>query len=630
MRRVAMAVGTLALFVAAQPDLAQGAAGLFITSAPLWATSDNTPTFEWAIDDEGRTFRCALTPGTAIPFPSTACVSPTSYGPLTDGTYTFAVEANFIAGHQSDSRTFTVDTVAPDTTITAGPTGLTSTRSPSFSFTGSQSGTTFECKLDGPGTAAGPWQPCSSPLSYAGLVDGAYTLSVRATDPARNLDATPAVRSFTVDGTVPDTSITSGPSGVVMAQNVTFGFASPDTSASFQCKLDGPDDVVGTWGTCTTPKAYNGLANNSAYVFSVRARDAAGNADATPATRAFSVIVCHKTVSSGATPEDLYASLQPNETGCFRAGSYGTSNTYINMLKVGAVMRNYPGEYPQIKGRWRLDQAATGAKIIGLRLNVDSTDPLAKVGILILGDDQVVRGNDITERTATGTRGTGVCVHAARTSWNGPNRFKIENNRVHDCGVSDNHQHGIYIDAGNGSIRNNVVYRNADRGVQLYPRAKSVVVESNTIAYNGNGLNINDDILFNGAENLGDATHDGCCSTGNTARFNVISHSTMRGGANSHPFNVEAPSLDGAGNTASDNCLFATTGIAQYDTNGGVEAGTETRLTLTPGYPIANPAYQMAVPDDYRIGVGSGCGTRGAAASVADPRLFLGGAGPAA
>ena len=43
--------------------------------------------------------------------------------------------------------------------------------------------------------------------------------------------------------------------------------------------------------------------------------------------------------------------------------------------------------------------------------------------------------------------------------------------RIHDCGVSDNHNHGIYITATSGFtiVRDNWIYRNGDRGIRLYP-----------------------------------------------------------------------------------------------------------------------------------------------------------------
>jgi Bacterial Ig domain len=86
------------------------------------------------------------------------------------------------------------DTTAPETTITAGPSGTINSSSASFSFSSSEAGSSLQCRLD-----AGSWASCSSPKAYSGLADGAHTFDVRATDAAGNPDATPDSRSFTVD-----------------------------------------------------------------------------------------------------------------------------------------------------------------------------------------------------------------------------------------------------------------------------------------------------------------------------------------------------------------------------------------------------------------------------------------------
>jgi hypothetical protein len=85
------------------------------------------------------------------------------------------------------------DTDAPDTEVTDGPTGRTKSKSASLAFTSSETGSTFECKLD-----AGPFEVCTSPKAYSGLTKGSHTFVVRAKDPAGNVDPTPASRSWTV------------------------------------------------------------------------------------------------------------------------------------------------------------------------------------------------------------------------------------------------------------------------------------------------------------------------------------------------------------------------------------------------------------------------------------------------
>ena len=62
--------------------------------------------------------------------------------------------------------------------------------------TSTLAGSTFECKLDGPGSATGSYANCTSAKLYTGLADGDYTFWVRATDP-EGITGEPATRSFT-------------------------------------------------------------------------------------------------------------------------------------------------------------------------------------------------------------------------------------------------------------------------------------------------------------------------------------------------------------------------------------------------------------------------------------------------
>jgi hypothetical protein len=86
------------------------------------------------------------------------------------------------------------------------------------------------------------------------------------------------------DTTPPDTMLLGGPSGTAASRTATFTYASPDPTAAFECALDGaaltPCSAAG--------QTYTGLGDG-AHTFQVRARDAAGNVDATPESRTWSV-----------------------------------------------------------------------------------------------------------------------------------------------------------------------------------------------------------------------------------------------------------------------------------------------------------------------------------------------------
>jgi len=93
--------------------------------------------------------------------------------------------------------------VAPDTAIVSGPANgsTTQSRDATLAAAGSPPGDTAEvqCRFQGPGQSGG-FAACNGPQSYTGLADGTYTWSARAVDAIGNVDATPAVTTFTVAG----------------------------------------------------------------------------------------------------------------------------------------------------------------------------------------------------------------------------------------------------------------------------------------------------------------------------------------------------------------------------------------------------------------------------------------------
>ncbi|WP_272472766.1 right-handed parallel beta-helix repeat-containing protein [Baekduia alba] len=107
--------------------------------------------------------------------------------------------AGYLAASDSEDMGITgcgpppADTTPPDTTITGGTNGKVSSTSASFTFAATESGSTFECRLDG-----GSWSTCTSPKSYTSLAAGSHTFDVRATDAASNTDATPASVTWTI------------------------------------------------------------------------------------------------------------------------------------------------------------------------------------------------------------------------------------------------------------------------------------------------------------------------------------------------------------------------------------------------------------------------------------------------
>lgn len=170
-----------------------------------------------------------------------------------------------------------VDTTPPETTIDSGPFAITNNNDPSLGFS-SEPGSTFECRLDGPGAAIGTFASCTSPKSYTDLPDGSYTFAVRAIDSASNLDPTPATRGFTVDTTPPDTAITKKPKGKIKTKKKTakvkVSFTS-EAGADIACKLD-----KANYKSCSSPfsvKAKSKGGKGKKHTISITATDHAGN-----------------------------------------------------------------------------------------------------------------------------------------------------------------------------------------------------------------------------------------------------------------------------------------------------------------------------------------------------------------
>jgi hypothetical protein len=100
-----------------------------------------------------------------------------------------------------------------------------------------------------------------------------------ASPPPAQPEAPPRAR----DTTPPNTRLTASPARRTRAHRARFRFASTEAGSSFQCKLDRR-----RWAACRSPKAYVGL-RKGLHAFRVRARDAAGNADPTPAVRSWRI-----------------------------------------------------------------------------------------------------------------------------------------------------------------------------------------------------------------------------------------------------------------------------------------------------------------------------------------------------
>ena len=182
---------------------------------PSGLTNQTTATFSFSSQKSGSTFQCKLDDAAFA-----ACTSPKLYAGLNDGSHTFAVQATSLGRTgPTTAYAWTVDTIAPETTIGSGPGSASTSTSATFTFTSSEAGSTFACRID-----VGGLTSCSSPQTYANLTSGAHTFHVQAVDAAGNADPTPATYTWQVTATGP-TIVDRTPPGNVggLKRNVGYG-----------------------------------------------------------------------------------------------------------------------------------------------------------------------------------------------------------------------------------------------------------------------------------------------------------------------------------------------------------------------------------------------------------------------
>jgi Right handed beta helix region len=273
------------------------------------------------------------------------------------------------------------------------------------------------------------------------------------------------------------------------------------------------------------------------------------------------------------TAQRLVSSLSSGQTGCLRAGTY-SADDQVKVSNPGITLASYPGERARLKGRLWIAEGANGVKVQDLVLDgVNSGDlPSPTVN----ADDAVFHNNEVTNEH------TAICFDLGNSDYGRASRTLIEANRIHDCGQlpATNHDHGIYVARADDTvIRDNLIYRNADRGIQLYPDAQHSTITGNVIDGNGEG------IIFSGAS--------GEASSNNLVEHNLITNSQVR-------YNVESyyPSGNpiGTGNVVRNNCIW-----------GGEEGNFEGPGYSATGNIIANPLYVDRASGNFALQGGSPC-----------------------
>lgn len=192
--------------------------------------------------------------------------------------------------------TFTLDTQAPTVTLDDSPLTAGDTYGPGsdvLRFNGTAS--------DGVGLAAVQISINGGPFADVTFGNGTWRTALPVTDPEgkvlsvtlRAIDLAGRVstltRSITVDISTPNppgTAITSSPTNPAVTASASFSFTGTPGErgiGGYACRLDG-----GPFVTCSSPQAYSGLSKG-AHMFQVRAIDAQGYVDLSPASFSWTV-----------------------------------------------------------------------------------------------------------------------------------------------------------------------------------------------------------------------------------------------------------------------------------------------------------------------------------------------------
>ncbi len=311
-----------------------------IDSNPPLLSSSSSATFAFSSNEAGASFECRLDGSAFAPCTS----NPLTFTGLADGSHTFEVRAKDAAGNLDPSPasfTWTVDTAAPGIPVITAPTEGASVATATPTVTGTaEPNATVEIFIDGAlaGTATADASGNFSFLVPMSLAAGAHTATARARDGAGNVGASSAVRNFTVDLTAPDTQIASGPPTQSNSSTASFTFTSNEANVTYECSLDS-----GAFVPCAASSIFPGLADGS-HMLAVRARDAAGNVDPTPAVAVWNVDTAAPPVPVIVAPAALSTTGPlPTITGTAEAGA--TVEIFIDGVLVGSVTADASGDW---------------------------------------------------------------------------------------------------------------------------------------------------------------------------------------------------------------------------------------------------------------------------------------------
>jgi hypothetical protein len=284
------------------------------------------------------------------------------------------------------------------------------------------------------------------------------------------------------------------------------------------------------------------------------------------------------------TAQKLVDSLSAGQAGCLRAGTYMGNVTISRSGAEGApiTVTSYPGEQATISGKLWISDSANFVTVASL--NLDGRNSLNLPSPAVDGDDARFVNDDVTNYN------TAICFDLGAAIYGRAYRTVIQGNRIHNCGAlpPTNFEHGIYAEqATSATIVDNLIYDNADRGIQVYPDAQASYIARNVIDGNGEGV-----LIAGGSEDYGPQA-----SNNNVIEQNVITNSQVRNNVESY----WGSSLVGQRNVVRDNCIW---GGARDAVNHGL--ASQNGFTAYDNT-FADPLYVNRDAKDFRLSESSPC-----------------------
>jgi parallel beta-helix repeat protein len=276
----------------------------------------------------------------------------------------------------------------------------------------------------------------------------------------------------------------------------------------------------------------------------------------------------------------LLGQLRPGQTGCLLSGTFQEDVTVRRGGVVGRpiTLTSARGAHATIKGVFWITRSASD--LVVSRLTLDGSTTGGAPSPQVNGTRIVFRLDNVTNRH------TAICfiLGGDFPRYGTAIDPVIAWSHIHDCGrkPATGLDQGVYVEGTRGArVIDNVIYRNADWGVQLYPDAQGTYVAHNIIEGNGGG------VIIGGGNDDGPAT---------ASSHNIIDHNVI---ADSVKSNLASywQARAGTGNVVRANCLWGGQD-GGIDDEGGISLVRNVR---------ANPEFVDRAAADFRMRRSSRC-----------------------